>query len=79
MCLLIIFHLQGPLELFIVLTGMVQYVSSVLLSVSNNRRTFASYVYLCYKFNLQEVAVKILMEQDFHPERFKEFLREVLQ
>lgn len=25
----------------------------------------------------QEVAVKILMEQDFHGERFKEFLREV--
>lgn len=25
----------------------------------------------------QDVAVKILMEQDFHAERFKEFLREV--
>lgn len=25
----------------------------------------------------QEVAVKILMDQDFHPERIKEFLREV--
>lgn len=25
----------------------------------------------------QEVAVKILMEQDFHAERYKEFLREV--
>ncbi|XP_039120055.1 serine/threonine-protein kinase CTR1 [Dioscorea cayenensis subsp. rotundata] len=28
-------------------------------------------------WNGSEVAVKILMEQDFHPERFKEFLREV--
>lgn len=27
--------------------------------------------------NFQDVAVKILMEQDFHAERFKEFLREV--
>jgi len=26
---------------------------------------------------LQDVAVKILMEQDFHAERFKEFMREV--
>ncbi|KAL6601535.1 hypothetical protein ACP70R_044755 [Stipagrostis hirtigluma subsp. patula] len=26
---------------------------------------------------LQDVAVKILMEQDFHPERFREFMREV--
>jgi hypothetical protein len=25
----------------------------------------------------QDVAVKILMEQDFHPERFREFMREV--
>jgi hypothetical protein len=28
-------------------------------------------------FVTQDVAVKILMEQDFHPERLKEFLREV--
>ncbi|XP_060176998.1 serine/threonine-protein kinase CTR1-like isoform X1 [Lycium barbarum] len=28
-------------------------------------------------WNGSDVAVKILMEQDFHPERFKEFLREV--
>lgn len=31
--------------------------------------------YVWYYF--QDVAVKILMEQDFHAERFKEFLREV--
>jgi hypothetical protein len=27
--------------------------------------------------NYQDVAVKILIEQDFHPERVKEFMREV--
>ncbi|RLM78867.1 serine/threonine-protein kinase CTR1-like [Panicum miliaceum] len=31
----------------------------------------------CADWNGSDVAVKILMEQDFHPERLKEFLREV--
>lgn len=36
------------------------------------------YILQSYKsLNFQDVAVKILMEQDFHAERFKEFLREV--
>lgn len=29
-------------------------------------------------YNYQDVAVKILIEQDFHPDRVKEFMREVL-
>lgn len=28
--------------------------------------------------DFQDVAVKVLMEQDFHAERFNEFLREVM-
>lgn len=34
---------------------------------------------ICYmkSYVFQEVAVKILMDQDFHPERIREFLREV--
>ena len=41
--------------------------------------TYALYIYIYIKFKsiFQEVAVKILMEQDFHAERYKEFLREV--
>ena len=35
------------------------------------------YIYIKFKSIFQEVAVKILMEQDFHAERYKEFLREV--
>ena len=36
-----------------------------------------SYLHPSKHYELQDVAVKILMEQDFHAERFKEFLREV--
>lgn len=36
-----------------------------------------SFSYILQNNQLQDVAVKILMEQDFHAERFQEFLREV--
>lgn len=46
--------------------------------LSSSLYLFVFYFFILLTHNsLQDVAVKILMEQDFHAERFKEFLREV--
>jgi hypothetical protein len=49
------------------------FISSFVLFVSHHRGA----QYCNQPILMQDVAVKILMEQDFHPERFGEFMREV--
>ena len=52
------------------------YEMGILFSLYNNRYLYQEFC-LTRDRIFQDVAVKILMEQDFHAERFKEFLREV--
>jgi hypothetical protein len=47
------------------------------VQITSNPTRMEEFYQQGYFFLTQDVAVKILMEQDFHPERLKEFLREV--